>query len=242
MTREKGVLRVGTSGYQYDHWAGAFYPPGLPQKDWLEHYAQHFDTVEINNTFYHLPDRSTFESWGQRVPSDFLYAVKFSRYGSHIKRLKAAEQTVDAFVQAACGLGKALGPILVQLPPRWKPNHERLRAFVEPIRATPYRWAFEFRDPRWLTEPVFAMLRESGAALVIHDLIPDHPRVQTADWTYRRFHGDSYAGSYSPETLKREGEEIRGWLAEGRDVYAYFNNDAEGHAPRNALELLDYAG
>ncbi len=96
MTREHGILRVGTSGYQYDHWVGNFYPSGLPQKEWLEHYAQHFDTVEINNTFYHLRDRSTFESWGQWVPSDFLYAVKFSRYGSHIKRLKAAEQTVFA--------------------------------------------------------------------------------------------------------------------------------------------------
>ena len=236
---KRGRLRIGTSGYQYDHWRGVFYPTGLPKARWFDHYCRAFDTVEINNTFYGLPRRETFEAWHDQAPQGFCYALKFSRYGSHLKHLKDPERSLDAFLPRADVLATHLGPILVQLPPRWSLDRGRLEDF---LRATPscYRWVLEFRDPSWLCSPVYQLLREHDAALCVHDMIEDHPRFATADWVYFRFHGDHYQGSYSSQYLTARAREIRAHLRAGRDVYAYFNNDAEGHAVRNAETLRKY--
>jgi uncharacterized protein YecE (DUF72 family) len=231
-----GRARIGTSGYQYDHWRGAFYPENLPKKRWFEHYRTCFDTVEINNTFYRLPDASVFDRWRDAAPERFVFVLKFSRYGSHTKCLRDPSNTVAAFLERAERLEDRLGPILVQLKPSWSRNVERLERFLD---AAPdaRRWALEFRHPSWLCDEVFDVLRRHNAALCIHDMIEDHPRAVTADWVYLRFHGDRYAGSYSPQCLSSAADDIAGYVKSGLDVYAYFNNDAEGHAVRNALDL-----
>jgi uncharacterized protein YecE (DUF72 family) len=231
-------LRIGTSGYEYAHWKGLFYPRGVPHRQWFDHYSHHFDTVEINNTFYHLPEVSTFEAWKRQAPKGFLYALKYSRYGSHMKKLKDPDSHLGLFLERAERLGPVLGPILVQLPPRWKANPERLDAFLSaaPRRC---RWAVEFRDASWLRDDVFAVLERHGAALCIHDLLPDHPWIVTAPWLYLRFHGIGYTGSYAPEVLDRNAERLAASMEQGLDVYAYFNNDIGGYAVPNAGELRD---
>lgn len=231
-----GELRVGTSGYQYRHWRGDFYPQRLPQKQWFGYYADRFDTVEINNTFYGLPRPESVDQWRDDAPPGFRFALKYSRYGTHTKRLRDPESPLETFLELAERLKSRLGPILVQLPPSWGADPGRLDGF---LRAAPrrHRFAVEMRDPSWLCEDVYAVLRGHGAALVIHDGIDDHPVELTAGWTYLRFHGDHYRGGYSPQALSGQARRIRRWLGDGRDVYAYFNNDLGGHAPRNAADL-----
>ena len=238
----RGRVRVGTSGYQYDHWRGRLYPEDLPKSRWLEHYAERFDTVEVNNTFYSLPEPDTFDVWREKAPEGFLYALKYSRYGTHMKKLKDPRDHVGTFLEAAGRLHYRLGPILEQLPPRWKANPERLRAFLEEAPSE-HRWAIELRDRSWLVDPVYEVLEAHGAALVIHDLIDDHPRIRTVDWTYLRFHGpgdERYAGGYSHQFLTAEADRIEEELAAGLDVYVYFNNDVDGHAVENARDLRRY--
>jgi uncharacterized protein YecE (DUF72 family) len=233
------TLRVGTSGFHYPHWRGDFYPPDLPSDGWLTYYAARFGTVEINNTFYQLPRRKVFDGWRDAAPPGFSYALKFSRYGSHVKRLKKSRGIIKKFLRRAERLHKSLGPILVQLPPNWRPHPDRLMTFFKwaPRR---HRWAVEFRDRRWLCDEIFAILASHGAALCVHDMIKDHPRRVTTSWVYLRFHGNRYRGSYSPQYLTARAKEIRVYLAEGLDVYAYFNNDLQGYAVRNALDLRRY--
>ncbi|HYW91663.1 MAG TPA: DUF72 domain-containing protein [Gammaproteobacteria bacterium] len=238
MAQTTGTLRIGTSGYQYDHWRGTFYPDDLPRSRWFDYYAERFDTVELNNTFYGLPKPATAAHWREAAPDGFLYAVKFSRYGSHVKRLREPESLLQRFLEPVRELGEHLGPILVQLPPRWKPRPQRLDAFLQ---AAPrdLRWAVELRDPGWLREEVYAVLAEHGAALCLHDMLPDHPWRLTASWTYVRYHGDHYAGGYSREQLAGDARRLNQWRAQGHDVYAYFNNDAEGHAVHDAATLRE---
>lgn len=230
------TFRIGTSGWQYDHWRGVFYPEDLPKGRWFDHYARQFDTVEINNTFYHLPADRVFDAWRERAPEGFCYILKFSRYGTHIKRLTEAADTVYAFMERANRLGNLLGPILVQLPPRWSADPERLAAF---LAETPsgQRWAVEFRDASWLNPEVYQVLRAYRAALCIHDLIEEHPRVLTADWAYLRYHGGADNGNYSSPQLADAAGEIREYLNNGLDVFAYFNNDLHGYAVQNARDL-----
>jgi uncharacterized protein YecE (DUF72 family) len=232
----QGQFRIGTSGYQYKHWRGLFYPRDLPGRAWFAYYARHFDTVEINNTFYGLPAAETFSAWRRQAPPGFVYVLKFSRYGSHLKRLKDPRATIKNFLQPARRLGKFLGPILVQLPPNWRVDADRLAGFLR-VAPRSVRWALEFRDPSWLCEEIFFVLQSHNAALCIHDMIKDHPRRLTADWAYLRFHGQHYGGSYAPEALAAEAEWINQQLSAGRDVFAYFNNDAQGHAVGNAADL-----
>jgi len=238
MARQTAELRIGTSGYQYDHWKGVFYPPDVPRKRWFEHYAGRFDTVEINNTFYHLPKAETFDAWRQRAPAGFCYTLKFSRYGTHLKRLRDPEQSLGTFLERAERLGGRLGPILVQLPPRFNPDPNRLDAF---LTAAPrrHRWAVEFRNADWLCQAVFEVLERHNAALVVHDLIANHPRRTTADWVYLRFHGPD-GGDYPHQALSAAAGRVRRHLQAGRDVYAYFNNDAHGYALANARALRRY--
>jgi len=243
MTRGKsgGQLRIGTSGWQYKHWRGVFYPQGLSQAKWLERFAEQFDTVEVNSSFYHLPRETTFDGWRRRTPEGFCFVLKYSRYGTHIKRLADPQDHVDIFVQRARRLGSKLGPILVQLPPGLQADPARLSRFLD-AAPSDLRWAVEFRNPDWLAPDVYTVLRDHAAALCVHDLIGDHPVQITADWIYLRYHGAGarYAGCYSDEKLRAEARRIRGWLADGYDVFAYFNNDAHGYAVRNALDLRRY--
>lgn len=233
---------IGTSGYQYNHWKGFFYPSDLPKQQWFDYYARHFDTVEINNTFYRLPEAHTFETWREQAPPGFCYSVKFSRFGTHLKHLKDPRSTIGLYLERAGRLQDSLGPTLVQLPPRWKPDPARLNAFLdEALDARPRkRWTVEFRHPDWLCDEVYAILERHDAALCIHDMIADHPRRLTADWTYLRFHGGHYDGDYSHQFLSAEARRISAWLDQGLDVYAYFNNDLHGHAVHNAADLKRY--
>jgi uncharacterized protein YecE (DUF72 family) len=236
MKNRKPQCRIGTSGFHYAHWRGIFYPDDLPQKRWLARYAREFNTVELNNTFYRLPLPESFEVWRLQAPQGFDFALKFSRYGSHLMRLKNAPDSISRFCERAERLKERLGPILVQLPPNWNVNAQRLKEF---LAAAPrrHRWAIEFRDSRWLNDEVYGLLNHYNAALCIHDKIVDHPRQITADWLYMRFHGGSDNGNYSETELSSYSREIRAYLRSGLDVYAYFNNDWHGYALKNAAML-----
>ena len=231
-------IHIGTSGYQYDHWKGVFYPEDAPKNKWFGHYVKHFDTVEINNTFYNMPKAETFDDWKDAAPKGFCYVLKYSRYGTHMKKLKAPGDHLSYFLERAEHLGNMLGPILVQLPPNWNCNPGRLDEFLD---AAPkkHRWAVELRDPDWLCDEIYGVLRAHNTPLVIHDMIPDHPRVVTADWIYLRFHGEDYGGSYSDSELEDVASRIKDHLSDDREVFAYFNNDAEGCAVQNALTLKE---
>ncbi len=215
------------------------YAPNLPRKAWFSRYAELFDTVEINNTFYRLPELETFDAWREQAPAGFVYALKFSRYGSHLKRLKTPKETIGRFLDRASRLGSSLGPILAQLPPRWHADPERLDDFLS---ASPpgFRWAVEFRDPDWLRDEVIDVLEDHGAALCIHDMFDAHPLTLTTDWVYLRFHGARAGGCYSHQFLTAQARRIDGWLGNGLDVFVYFNNDAHGYAVKNALQLQRY--
>jgi uncharacterized protein YecE (DUF72 family) len=231
-------IRIGCSGWQYAHWRGVFYPAELPAARWLEYYAARFDTVEINNTFYRLPEATTFGVWRRRVPRGFVYAVKASRYLTHMKKLKDPEEPVQRFFTRARRLGPAFGPVLYQLPPKWPADVPRFERF---LRALPRRrlQAIEFRDATWYRPDVFALLERHGVALCVHDMAGSATgRVAAGPFVYARFHGvQKYSGSYTDRTL----EEWASWMTcqgrDGRAVYAYFNNDVGGHAPRDAVRL-----
>jgi uncharacterized protein YecE (DUF72 family) len=232
---------LGTSGYQYDHWKGLFYPEELPKSRWFEFYRTRFATVEINATFYRLPAKKTFERWLENAPEWFVYTLKYSRYATHVKKLKDPSESLERFLESSAPLRPRVGAILVQLPPRWKADPGRLEEFLRKAPAE-YRWAVEFRDESWLTDDVYAILQEHDAALVIHEHIKPHPEVVTASWVYLRFHGGTVGtGGYAPEHLKARAGTIAGHTAAGRDVYAYFNNDWDGHALLNAADLIRYA-
>ncbi len=237
----RGTLRIGTSGYQYDHWRGPLFPAGLAKSKWFAYYAERFDTVEINNTFYRLPSRRIVDHWCRQAPAGFLYALKYSRYGTHLKHLKDPDTHIDRFTALAQMLGTALGPILVQLPPRWRVKLARLAAFLDRAPRE-HLWAFEFRDRSWFDDSVYALLQEHNAAMCLHDMFDDHPREMTADWTYLRYHGPAgdHGGSYSHQRLAAHARRISTLLDEGRDVYVYFNNDAKGYAVQNACALKRY--
>jgi uncharacterized protein YecE (DUF72 family) len=232
--RHRGRARVGSSGWVYKDWRGLVYPEKLPQRRWFEHYATLFDTVEINNTFYRLPPVGTVDTWAQQAPTGFVYALKLGAFGSHRMKLRDAQSWLPNHLDRAERLGPSLGPTLVQLPPHWKRNVERLDEFLS-VAPRRLRWAIELREPSWLHDDVFDVLRRHGAALCLHDLLPKHPRILTADWTYARFHGPQaldqpYVGRYGSQGLRTIAAHLSTWLDEGCDVYAYFNNDYQGDA------------
>ena len=224
----------------YDDWRGPIYPTDAPKSQWFELYTERFDTVELNSTFYRLPEEETVDRWRRQAPAGFIYAVKLSRYGTHQKKLRDPSDWVAKFEARAERLGESLGPILVQLPPRWRVNVERLDAFLGNLGRG--KWAIEVRDPSWLSEEVFKTLRDHSAALCLHDLIPEHPDVATTSWVYERFHGpdpeNPLGGSYSRHVLEAAARRLGSHLDAGRDVYAYFNNDVGGSAVDDAAALL----
>jgi uncharacterized protein YecE (DUF72 family) len=238
-----GKLRVGCSGWSYPDWRGTVYPSDARARTWFSLYADRFDTVEINNTFYRLPPRTTVDQWAAQAPPGFLYSVKVGQFVSHRVKLKDPDRWLTNHLDRACRLGSHLGPNLVQLPPRWKRNVERLDEFLG-AAPTALRWAVELRDPSWVHDDTFAVLERHGAALCLHDLLADHPWVRTAPWSYVRFHGphaldDRYRGRYTGNRLWRIADRLQGWLDEGTDVYAYFNNDFNGDAVEDATWLRD---
>jgi len=227
----------------YDDWRGRVYPEELPKRSWFAWYAEHYRTVELNSTFYRLPSMSTVERWAHDAPRAFVYALKLGKFGTHRMKLRDATTWLPNHVDRARGLGHALGPTLVQLPPRWQRNVERLDEFLSAAPRS-LRWAVEVRDESWLHDDVFAVLHRHHAALCIHDLIDDHPWERTSDWTYLRFHGPAatrlrYAGRYGGHRLSSVARRIQGWIDDGTDVYAYFNNDHLGHAAADATWLAN---
>ncbi len=232
------TVRIGCSGWQYRHWRGNFYPVELSSSRWLEYYAERFNTVEINNTFYRLPEAPTFAAWSRRVPRGFVYAVKASRYLTHMKKLKDPEEPIARFFTRARRLSTTFGPVLYQLPPRWPVNVERFTAF---LRALPRgsRHAVEFRDPSWYTDDIFALMEKHRVALCLHDMQGSASGMRAiGPFVYVRFHGvQKYSGSYSDEALERWATWLSERVKDGRRIYAYFNNDTGGHAPRDAARL-----
>jgi uncharacterized protein YecE (DUF72 family) len=230
---------VGCSGWQYKHWRGGFYPASLPQSQWFEHYAAVFDTVEINNSFYRLPERATFASWAHRAPAGFEFAVKASRFLTHMKKLKDPEEPIARLFSRLRGLGSRLGPVLYQLPPGWKVDRERFRHFVEALPRGA-RHVVEFRDPTWYDEGIREVLARRRVAMCLHDM-PGSATGRDAGgpFVYVRFHGatSKYGGAYSLPRLRSWAEWLNTRRDEGCDVYAYFNNDVGGHAPRDAVAL-----
>lgn len=232
-------VHIGTSGWHYTHWKGTFYPEELSPDGFLEFYAKHFRTTEINNTFYQLPKKTTFVHWRDAVPEGFIFSVKASRYITHRKKLKDPEATVSVFLERIEVLEDKLGPVLFQLPPKWHFNPERLHTFLEALPEN-FRYTFEFRDPSWFDDRNEQALTEKGAAFCIYDLAGrQSPRMVTADFVYIRLHGPdgAYRGQYDDETLFEWAEAISKWAGEGREVYCYFDNDEAGYAPRDALRL-----
>lgn len=230
---------VGTSGFTYAHWREVFYPKGVPQRKWLEFYAERFGTVEMNNPFYRLPAKATFQAWRERTPAGFVFAVKASRYITHIRRLQAAEEPVRLFVERARSLGDKLGPILYQTPSGFKMDLEVLDAFLRKLPSG-LRHVMEFRDQSWHTEPVFDLLRRHKVALCVHDWHGQKvPVAAPAGFAYFRFHGPSgkYEGKYSAARLRSWATRIRSLGSGVKTVYVYFNNDAGGHALEDAKTM-----
>jgi uncharacterized protein YecE (DUF72 family) len=238
-------VHIGCSGWNYSHWRERVYPKGLPQRRWLEHYARLFRTVEINNTFYRLPRREAVAAWVKESPPGFLFAVKASRYLTHVKRLQDMGRGVERFYERIEPLLRSpkMGPVLWQLPPTFRRDDERLAAALAQLPAG--RHCFEFRHESWFVEETYELLRRHGAALVIgdHPQRPWQAHELTADWTFIRFHFGRRGrnGNYSERELEQWARRIEGWRG-GAEVFAYFNNDWEGYAVRNGLWLRSRLG
>ena len=239
MMESAGGVHIGTSGWHYKHWKGQFYPADLPTTKWLQHYVDHFDTVEINNSFYRLPAASALELWCRQTPAHFCFAVKASRYITHNRKLNDPQNAVDKFLAVIEKLERRLGPILFQLPPSWKVNVERLDEFLSGIPRG-HRYVFEFRNETWNVPQVYEVLRRHNAAFCIYELAGFLSPVEvTADFTYVRLHGpgNKYQGDYSKQTLRDWADRIAAWRRELKHIFVYFDNDQAAFAAKNALEL-----
>ncbi len=248
----KGKLFIGTSGWVYSHWEGIFYPENLPSKDKLKYFSQHFKTTEINYSFYHLPRPSTYQNWYLQTPEDFLFAVKASRFITHIKRLKGVKEAWGTFIESALNLKEKLGPILFQFPPSFKVTDEninRLESFLKLIsvsqrlgqrKSARIKYAFEFRHQSWCDKKIYNLLQKYKVAWVIADS-PIYPKAEevTANFVYIRMHGSKvlFSSNYTKKELEDLAQKIKKWLKTA-DVYIYFNNDAYGYAIENAKKLI----
>jgi uncharacterized protein YecE (DUF72 family) len=239
---------VGTSGWNYRDWGnGVFYPPGFKGADWLRFYAEQFGTVEVNNTFYRLPERRVFKRWSEQTPVDFKFSVKAGRFITHMKKLAQPAEHVGRLLRRAAALGSKLGVLLFQLPPSWQFDPQRLERFGAFLRrqkiVSPLRAALEVRHQSWLCEECFSTLRRHRIALVLDDW----PGLNvcgpiTADFVFVRRHGPGklYASGYPDSALRADARQIRAWLREGLDVHVYFNNDAHAHAVHDASKLKKF--
>lgn len=235
------LIHIGTSGWHYQHWKGSFYPPELSDTKLLSYYLKYFHTAEINNSFYQLPLKKTFEQWRNTVPSKFIFSVKASRYITHMKKLKNPQEALTNFLKRIDTLENNLGPVLFQLPPRWKCNPERLKSFLD-ILPSHYKYTFEFRDPSWFNQEVYEILNHYGASFCIYDLNRRlSPKKVTANFIYIRLHGPEgpYQGKYNPQILSHWVQDFLDWAQQNKEVYCYFDNDQAGFAVQNALEIKE---
>ena len=234
-----GRISIGTSGWHYPHWIGPLYPLGMASEEFLPYYARRLSTVEINNTFYHLPTPHTLREWEKQTPKHFLFACKGSRFITHMKKLKDPEKSIERFFETITGLKHKLGPILFQLPPHWKMNVLRLEEFLKAL-PKPFRYAFEFRDASWFAQPVYDVLSKYEAAFCLYHLAGQwSPEIGTTDYVYIRLHGpgEAYQGKYDAQTLRTWANKCQKWAQSGKDVYCYFDNDEKGFSVINALTL-----
>ena len=244
MERSTVSVHVGCSGWVYQHWRGLFYPEGLPQKRWFERYAEEFDTVEINASFYRVPLPTTFDGWREKAPPGFRYAVKVNRFITHMKKLVDCEEAVDQFIALARRLGPALGPLLYQLPPSLHLNLERLDTFLSRLPSD-LEHVVEFRHKSWYVAEALELLDRHGVGFVAHDLKGlKSPRWASGRTAYVRFHGSGgkYWGRYSDDALIQWTDWIAEQRSAGRSVWCYFNNDIHGHAIEDARTLKSMVG
>ena len=230
---------IGTSGWMYKHWKGPFYPEKISNEDMLNFYTDHFSTVEVNNTFYKLPNIKTVQNWMNKTPKQFIFAIKANRFITHRKYLKDGQVTVKNLLSPIKILNYKLGPILFQLPPNWNVNLERITEFIE-ILPKDFLYVFEMRNSSWYIQNIYDLFKEYNIALCIHDFYGKiTPQKITADFTYIRFHGPEghYYGNYTSEQLNQWAQKINKWIQQNITVFAYFNNDAYAWAVQNALEL-----
>lgn len=240
MKKIKTNIRIGTSGWHYNHWKERFYPEDLQKNKWLTYYAEHFDIVEINNTFYHLPKAKTVENWHRLAPKNFLYAVKANRFITHIKRLKEPAEPLKRFFKIIDLLKEKLGPILFQLPPSFHKDIDRLKEFIGFLPDTVHS-VFEFRHKSWFSQDTYKLLKKHNISFCVHDMPGlKTPLIATGDTIYIRFHGSSgrYEGNYSEKMLKNWAKWINDHKKNIRKVYAFFNNDYNAYAVYNAKTLI----
>jgi uncharacterized protein YecE (DUF72 family) len=234
-----GIL-IGTSGWHYKHWLGTFYPAGTNAKKQFEYYTQHFNTVEINNSFYKLPPREVFEGWYNNSPRKFLFVIKANRFITHNLKLLRPKEPLTRLFNSILALKEKLGPILFQLPPKWEVNIERLREFLE-VLPVAYDYVFEFRNETWYIDEVYKLLEEYNCAFCIYELGGHLSPIKiTANFVYVRLHGpteNKYQGSYSKADLKKWAKRCLEWQKQKKRVYVYFDNDQEGYAAFNAVTL-----
>jgi uncharacterized protein YecE (DUF72 family) len=243
VTRE-GAIHIGCSGWHYKHWKGPFYPEKLPAAKWLDFYTRHFDTVELNSTFYRLPLETGLDKWRESTPQGFCFAAKGSRFITHMKKLSDPELAISRYFERVDRLGEKLGPIVFQLPPWWEADPGRLDNFLAALPGG-HKYAFELRNPTWHTPEILRILRRHNTAFCIFEIAGFHSSCDiTADFTYIRLHGPggAYQGSYPAETLRKWSDRIRGWRRDLRAIHIYFDNDQAAHAVENALELKRMVG
>lgn len=236
-----GKIHIGTSGWSYKHWRGNFYPADVRVKDHFAYFQKYFKTVELNNPFYHLPPKQTFINWKNTVSDDFVYAVKASRYITHMKKLKEPAESLANFLENVVGLEEKLAVILFQLPPGWEINIGRFTEFLGKLPKE-HRYTFEFRNTTWYDERIYNLLKQYNCAFCIYELAGHvSPMEVTADFVYIRLHGpgDKYQGSYPEQTLQEWADKCKEWSKEGKDVFVYFDNDQEGYAAFNAIRLRE---
>jgi uncharacterized protein YecE (DUF72 family) len=237
-------IYVGTSGYSYQHWKSRFYPKNLPASKWLEFYSQHFNTVELNYTFYRLPQKKAFQNWHQKTPKNFKFVIKGSRFITHIKRLKDCASPLKEFFKRASSLKEKLACCLWQLPPSFKYDLERLDKFVRILQKnhSAYLHTFEFREKSWFNPQTYSILDKNNISLCIADA-PDFktPDELASSFIYLRFHGGKilYGSQYSDKELIRWAKKAKKWLGKKKLLFAFFNNDAQSFAVKNALKFKE---
>jgi len=241
MAKSKSRINIGTSGWHYNHWRQCFYPAGLAKNKWFEYYAQHFETVELNNTFYQLPKEQSLQRWYEQAPRNFVYSVKANRFITHIKRLKDSADELERFRQRISILKDKLGPVLYQLPPPMHKDLSLLKDFLQ-LLSKRQTSVFEFRHESWFSQHCYELLSQFNIGFCIHDLRGmEVPRIVTSDIIYIRFHGPAgrYAGNYSKATLNDWAKWIKYNIKGKKNVFAYFNNDYNAYAIYNAKKLKD---
>jgi len=234
---------IGTSGWAYKHWKDIFYPNEMPQSHWLEFYSKYFNTVEVNSSFYRQPTQKTINKWVDSVPTNFQFSVKLNRYVTHLKKLSLEKDDLLGLINPFYDFGIKMGPVLIQLPPFYKANSEVLVRFLKSLPSH-HKYAFEPRHESWFSPQIVRILRDHNIALVIADS-SKFPilETQTADFGYIRFHGlNLYESMYNEDDLEKWAVKIKKWSKKWQEVYIYFNNDAQGHAVKNALDLKQILG